>query len=326
MSIHTWFNSLKPQRACASVQRARRDPARGEPRPNRLAFEALEVRSMMAAAPMASFAVGDATIVEGDGGIQYAAVNVSLSAATAKTVQVSYNTVDGTAKAGSDYTAASGKLTFAPGEISKSILLAVRGEELVESKENFFVNLSGARQAKIADGQAVVTIVDDDDNRPRVSIDDVWARDGDAGTTLYTFTVTLSSPLGEAVTVNYATADRTATAADGDYLATSGTLTFAPLETTRTITVEVIGNATNPIATVNSGFVETFYVNLTGASGNAQLIDGQGVGTIHYYDRVTLPADPYPYLSESPNGPLYLGADGLIYYADGTLYGDGTLG
>ena len=78
--------------------------------------------------------------------------------------------------------------------------------------------------------------------------------------------MTLSAAYDQAVTVNYATADGTATTADNDYVATWGTLTFAPGETTKTFTVEVIGDATPEPD-------ETFYVNLSGASANARIAD-----------------------------------------------------
>ena len=256
-----------------------------------------------AAPPAAvSIAVGDVNIVEGNTGKRNAIVVVSLNTSSKKTVSVNYGTANGTATAGSDYDAVSGKLTFAPGETSKSILVPVRGDQLVESNEAFFVNLSGAKQANIADSQAVVTIVDDDDTRPRIGINDVWAQDGDSGTTPYTFTVSLSAACVAAVTVNYATADGTATTADSDYLATSGTLTFAPGETTKSITVDVIGHASGG-PTPDSGYAESFFVNLSSASSDALIGDGQGVGTIHYYDRV--PGVPGEECTpDHPNYPL----------------------
>jgi len=74
------------------------------------------------------------------------------------------------------------------------------------------------------------------------------------------------------VTVNYATADGTAIAGE-DYLAAFDTLTFAPGETTKTFTVEVLADATGEPD-------ETFSVNLSGASSYAFVADGQGRGTI----------------------------------------------
>jgi hypothetical protein len=253
-------------------------------------LEQLEDRRLRSGNPTIS--VGDASLPEGDAGTQNAVLVVSLNAASRQTVSVNYATANGTAVSGSDYTATSDKLTFAPGETRKSILVPVKGDALLEGYEKFFVNLGSASHAKVTEGQGVVTIVDDDDHRPQLSINNVWAWDAASGSTLYTFTVSLSAAVGDPVTVNYATADGTATAADGDYLAASGTLTFAPGETTKTLTVEVIGNATNPIVNGSTGFDEWFYVNLSNASGNALVSAAQGVGTIHYFDRVTSPGDP----------------------------------
>src|SRR5262249_4464561 len=77
---------------------------------------------------------------------------------------------------------------------------------------------------------------------PSLSLGDVTVAEGNAGTTNAVFTVTLSAPSTVPVTVSYATADGTAKASDSDYVATSGTLTFAPGETCKTITVQVKGD------------------------------------------------------------------------------------
>src|SRR5439155_9420542 len=130
--------------------------------------------------------------------------------------------------------------------------------------------LSGAKNATIADGQGVVTIQDDD---PRsLSIDDVSAAEGNSGTTPFTFTVNLSAASSAPVTVNFATQNGTALTGE-DYLSASGSLTFAPGETSKPITVQVSGDTTPELD-------ETFYVNLSGASASAFIADGQGVGTI----------------------------------------------
>ena len=239
---------------------ARRAAPRRRPPACRLSIEALDPRIVPA-----SLAVSDATIIEGNTGIRYASVAVSLDAPSNRTVTVNYGTANGTALAGSDYQAASGKLTFAPGQISKTILVPVIGDVLLEGDERFFVDLKGAKNAKIADGHGVVTIADDDDHRPQIVIDDVGAPEGDWGTTTYTFTVSLSAASDQAVSV----ADGTATTADHDYLATSGTLTFAPGETTRTLTVEVMGNQVYEPD-------ETFFVDLNGASFDMAAVRGQG--------------------------------------------------
>jgi subtilisin family serine protease len=107
---------------------------------------------------------------------------------------------------------------------------------------------------------------------PSLSIDDVSVVEGNAGPTTATFTVTLSPASSRTVSVSYATADGTATTADGDYVATSGTLTFDPGVPTQPVSVTVNGDATYEAD-------ETFTVNLS-SPVNAATTDSQGVGTI----------------------------------------------
>jgi ELWxxDGT repeat protein len=106
--------------------------------------------------------IDDIRIAEGDSGSKTARFTVSLSKAPAKNVTVDYATSDGTALAGNDYDAASGKLTFAPGETSKNIDVAVRGDIAAENNETFFVTLSNAAGAEIAKSTGF-TLIDDDD-------------------------------------------------------------------------------------------------------------------------------------------------------------------
>ena len=180
-----------------------------------------------------------------------------------------YATANGTATAGSDYRAAAGTLTFAPGQTSKTITVLVNGDRLGEPNETYFVNLSSPGNATIADGQGAGTIVDDE---PRISISDVTRVEGNSGTTSFVFTVTLSAAYDVPVTVNFATANGTAKTGNNDYVGTSGTLTFAPGQTTKTVTVLVKGDTKKESN-------ESFFVNLSGAT-NALILDSQGVGTI----------------------------------------------
>jgi ELWxxDGT repeat protein len=213
----------------------------------------------------------DATVAEGHSGTQTAAFTVTLSAASTQTVTVAYATGNGTSTAGSDYQAASGTLTFAPGEISKTVTVLVNGDRLAEPNETFVVNLSNPTNAVIADGHAVGTIADDE---PRISISDVTKSEGRRNKkTLFTFTVTLSAAYDQAVTMSFRTVDGTATTSDSDYLARTGTLTFAPGETTKTITIEVKGDSKREAN-------EYFYLDLFGLSGNALFTKNRGLGTI----------------------------------------------
>ena len=91
-----------------------------------------------------------------------ATFTVTLSAAAASAVAVSYSSADGTATAGSDYTAVSGTLNFAAGETSKTIDVSIAGDTAVEADETFTVSLSGPVGATLADSSAQGTIVNDD--------------------------------------------------------------------------------------------------------------------------------------------------------------------
>jgi hypothetical protein len=113
-----------------------------------------------------------------------------------------------------------------------------------------------------------------------ISIDDVQASEGNSGTTQFTFNVTLSAVSGNAVTVDFATADGAAATSDNDYAATNGTLTFAPGETVKTITVDVTGDT-------NFEPDENFFVDLTNASG-AAIAKAQGLGNIQNDDANTV--------------------------------------
>ncbi|MBI3411311.1 MAG: Ig-like domain repeat protein [Planctomycetes bacterium] len=107
---------------------------------------------------------------------------------------------------------------------------------------------------------------------PSLSINDVSVTEGNSGTKTVTFTVTLSPSSANTVTVNYATADGTATAGS-DYVAKSGTLSFSPGITSQTFTVTINGDTLDELD-------ETFFVNLSGATGGAAIADAQGQGTI----------------------------------------------
>jgi hypothetical protein len=215
--------------------------------------------------------IGDVTVTEGNAGTASVTFTVTLSAASTETITVAYATADGAATAGSDYNARSGALTFAPGETSKTVTVLVNGDRVGEPNETFVVNLSNPTNAIIVDGQAVGTITDDE---PRISISDVTKAEGKKGkTTLFTFTVTLSAAYDQAVTMSFRTANGTATTSDNDYVAKTGTLTFAPGETTKTITIEVKGDSKKEAN-------ETFYLDLFGLSGNALFTKNRGLGMI----------------------------------------------
>ena len=211
------------------------------------------------------------SVTEGNTGTVAATFAVTLSAASTQTVTVTYATSNGTATAGSDYQAKSGTLTFAPGETSKPVTVLVNGDRVAEPNETFFVNLSGPTNATIGDGQGVGSILDDE---PRISISDVSKKEGKKNqTTQFTFTVTLSAAYDQPVTMSFRTADGTAKTSDQDYVAKTGTLTFAPGETTKTITIVIQGDSKKEAN-------ETFYLDLFGNSSNSLFTKNRGIGTI----------------------------------------------
>lgn len=113
------------------------------------------------AAPTVS--IGDDTVTEGDAGTVDAEFAVTLSEpAPAGGVTVDYDTADDTATSLDDYVAESGTVTFVEGDDTETVTIAVNGDTDVEPDETFFVDLSDAVNATIADGQGVGTILDDD--------------------------------------------------------------------------------------------------------------------------------------------------------------------
>jgi hypothetical protein len=284
-----WFSSIprvsKPRVAREPVPVVRRSPL----------IESLEERRLMSAPP--SVSVSDLTIAEGNSGTRTALVTVSLSGASQKSVAVNFRTENGTAVAGSDYQSVAGSVTFARGETRKTIAVPIYGDRLVEANETFSVRLLSTSWGRIGDNLGVVTIIDDE---PRIFISDASALEGCGcfGTTPLTFTVSMSTPYDQAVSVNYTTVDGTATVADGDYAGATGTLTFAPGETTKTITVNVLGD-------IVPESDELFFVDLSGSSLAGNIVNARGTGWI--FDDDTSPPPPVDPTDPTctPDNPYY---------------------
>ncbi len=221
-----------------------------------------------------SISVANAAVTEGNSGTVNAAFAVTLSAASSQTVTVSYATADGSATAPADYQVTSGTLTFNPGVTALQILVPVVGDTLIESAELFSLNLSAPSNATLTDPAAQGTITDND--TVSISIGNVTVTEGNLGTLNAVFTVTLSAVSGSTVTVDFATADGSATA-PADYGATSGTVTFAPGEVAKQIIVSIVGET---IVETN----ETFSVNLSNPTNATISGSGFGLGTINNND------------------------------------------
>ena len=121
--------------------------------------ESAEPASRAGAAPL-SIVVRDARATEGvDETLSF---QVRLSTAASEAVTVDWATVDGTAKAGQDYVASSGTLTFAAGETDQAIAVTVLDDAHDEGAETLALRLSGAVGAELADAEAIGTIVNSD--------------------------------------------------------------------------------------------------------------------------------------------------------------------
>jgi Calx-beta domain-containing protein/polymorphic membrane protein len=224
--------------------------------------------------------VGSPSVGEGTGGSQTASFPVSLSEASALPVTVAYATVPGTAAAGADYAPASGTLTIPAGGLGGTIPVAVVTDSIDEDDETFALVLSNPVNASIGVSTGTGTIVDDD-APPAVSAGDCTGAEGTGGGGTCPIALSLSNASGKTITVAYQTANGTATA-PADYAASSGTVTFLPGFTGRTVPLALAGDAIDEAD-------ETFVVNLS-SPANATLGDAQGAATIDDDDGPVLAA------------------------------------
>ena len=182
-------------------------------------------------------------------------------------VSVNYATSDGTATAGSDYTAMSGTLTFAAGELTKTIFIPIINDNLFENgDETFNLTLSSPTQSAILSPPttATVTILDNDPKPLAFTPTIIRVEEGDSGTTNVAFKLSLTNPSVQVVTLNYATQDGSATAGS-DYVAASGTFTIPAGASSATVNIQINGDTTVE-------FSETFNILLTNVT-NATLFN-----------------------------------------------------
>jgi hypothetical protein len=235
-----------------------------------------------------NLSISNLTVTEGDTGTQDANFTVRLSQASSQTVTVEFATEDDTAKAGEDYEAQTGIVSFAAGEVEKILSVKVSGDRLQELTETFKVNLANANNALISQGTGIGTIFDNDNLTPllpSLSIGDVTVTEGDEGTQKANFAVRLSQASEQTVTAEFVTEDDTAKAGE-DYEAQTGIVSFAAGEVEKTISVKVSGDRLQELT-------ETFKVHLANAN-NALISQGTGIGTILDNDEIINPPTNNP--------------------------------
>ncbi|MCA1683954.1 MAG: hypothetical protein LC708_02340, partial [Actinobacteria bacterium] len=221
--------------------------------------------------PTTFFSVSDVSVVKGNAGTTSAVFNVTRSGNTAGTSSVKYATANTTAVAPTDYTAkALTVLSFVAGETTKPVSVTVNGDIVAEADETFRLNLSAPVNGVISDTSGTATILNND--LSSYSIGDVTIAEGNAGTRYAAFTITRSGSTTGAGSVKYNTANGTAVSGS-DYTAVPLTvLNFAAGETTKVVTVAIIGDA---VVEGNEAFTTKLSVPVGGS-----ISDTTGTGTI----------------------------------------------
>lgn len=168
-----------------------------------------------------------------------AAVTITRTNGFQGAISAQFTTANNSAFAGSDYVSTTQTVNFASGESSKVVLVPLISDGPGENMEDFDIHLTnptgGATLGDLKDAR--VAIYEQDANNVHGSIEDVSVTEPTSGQVPATFTITIGSN-PSLRTINYTTEDATATAG-GDYVAISGTLTFQPGETSKTVTVMV---------------------------------------------------------------------------------------
>ncbi|MBX7072493.1 MAG: hypothetical protein K1X71_05045 [Pirellulales bacterium] len=232
--------------------------------------------------------IADSQVVEGDSGTTNITFTITLSSPSGQPLPVVVDAlttpIDGipnAAKSGgsigdpdADYLGAGFTVEFAPGETSKTVTYQVFGDTTIEADEIFKVRLANAEGATIDRQEAIGTILDDD--APSISISDVVKVEGNTGNSPFTqfvFNVTLSKESDTPISVNYNTTPNGATAGADFEAVTNGVLTFAAGETSKTITINVVGDTLDE----ND---EGFRVVLSNPTNLAKLADATAEATI----------------------------------------------
>ena len=263
-------------------------------------FERFESRAMLAAVPTVSIA--DASVAEGNSGTKTLSFVVSLSAAALQNTTVRYQTGDGTATvADADYDAKSGMLSFRPGQRTATVAVTIRGDRSVEADETFRVVLDTPVNATLGRATATGVILDDDAAPRTVSVAGPGAVVTEGSTA--TFTFSLSRAALQPVSVTYATSNLSAFAGT-DYVAASGSLTFAAGETSKTV---VVSTLTDAVAESDEAF-QMRVVSVSGAS-----VGSPSAATTTIKD--VPPVTPPPPTSGSWTILVYMTGENLNTYA-----------
>lgn len=207
------------------------------------------------------------------------AIIVSRINGSSGTITVNYATSNGTAAAGEDYSATSGTLTFAGGETAKLLSIPVLNDSKDEPDETLNVTISNPTGgATLANPSTAVVTLTDNDDPPTISVNDISLVEGNENLTAFTFDVSLSEGSGFPISANWTTSAATATQGV-DYQANSGTVNFAPGETTKQVMVQVYGETLVEInETFNLALSSPVMATIADGSGAAAILDDDNPG------------------------------------------------
>ena len=200
-----------------------------------------------------------------------AVLTFALSDPSARSTSFSYSTLDGTALSSQDYTAASGIVTFLPGETIQTVEISLIDDAIDEEREAFTVALTDANNL-VLDATSLQVFIDDNDDAPSLSISGTSVSEGDGQATL---AVALDAESGKVITVDYRTISGTATV-NSDFVIARETLTFSPGQTSKNINIQLINDAIRESE-------ETFTVAIESAI-NASIDTNQNVANISVED------------------------------------------
>ena len=191
----------------------------------------------------ASVSIADAVLAEGASGTSNLVFTVSITPIVPVATQIDFSTLDASAVAGSDYTAIVLQTLIIPANTaSANISVSVQGDNIVEANETMLVRLSSVRALNytITRDTGIGTITNDDSTV--LSITGVTGPEGNSGLSPLNFALRLSNPVQGVLSVAYSSQDGSATVADNDYQAASGSVSFVSEATTANITVNAIGD------------------------------------------------------------------------------------
>ncbi|NNE70026.1 MAG: S8 family serine peptidase, partial [Rhodothermales bacterium] len=206
-----------------------------------------------------------------------ARVDLQLSFATSQTISLNYQTVDGTAEAGRDYTAKSGTVTIPAGSTTWTLFVPISAETVYEAgPENFTMQFSGEQNVNLLSSAAVVTIEDND------PVPSITAKNGSIGegSGSGNATISLSNPSQFPISFDYGTSS--GTASSHDYTDVAGSLTIQPYSSSAQVSIPVAEDPMpEPSETLTMAVTNPQGATIADASGTISITDNEPSIRIH---------------------------------------------